>query len=147
MLENRFTTMLEWIEPWPARGPEGNLLDANVVLSATVHDCINLSRASAFSAGRSTTGKDIEHLQDFIVIHWARESILQREKYVPFLERLTPIQLKKLRKGMAKIRRSFESRMKEEETQMQQIIVYCLYIMGSLCFLAGSALSLWKLLR
>lgn len=70
-LENRHQVILEWGEPWPASGPEGNDLDAHVTLRATVHDCINLSRAVARSKGLPTQGNDAEFLLDFIAVHWA----------------------------------------------------------------------------
>ena len=74
LLEARHKTWLQWHEPWPACGPEGHNMDAHVVLQATVHDCINLARRSAKSAGRPTIGRDREHLLDFIAVHWATES-------------------------------------------------------------------------
>jgi hypothetical protein len=78
LLESRHTTMLEWKEPWPACGPEGNKLDAHITLRASVHDCINLQRAADQQAGRTTEGKDLERLEDFILVHWA--DIVQSEK-------------------------------------------------------------------
>jgi hypothetical protein len=71
LLEARHTAMLEWAEPWPACGPEGNALDAHVRLRATVHDCINLQRAADKQAGRPTMGDDERRLGDFIAVHWA----------------------------------------------------------------------------
>jgi hypothetical protein len=72
LLESRHETMLQWCEPRPACGPEGNDLDAHIILRATVHDCINLQRLSAKAAGRPTMGDDGNHLFDFMAIHWAR---------------------------------------------------------------------------
>ena len=72
LLESRHETLLQWCEPWPASGPEGNDLDAHIILRATVHDCINLSRYAARHAGRPTMGDDRNHLLDFMAIHWAR---------------------------------------------------------------------------
>ena len=72
VLESRHETMLEWWEPWPACGPEGNNLDAHIAHRATVHDCINLQRQAAKMAGRPTMGDDENHLLDFMAIHWAR---------------------------------------------------------------------------
>lgn len=71
LLESRHETMLQWCEPWPACGPEGNDLDALVNHRATVHDCINMSRRAAKAAGRPTMGDDANHLMDFIAVHWA----------------------------------------------------------------------------
>jgi len=71
MLETRMTTELEWCEPWPAVGPEGNSLDAHVKLRATVHDCINMRRAVARNSGRPTRGNDREFLLDFIAVNLA----------------------------------------------------------------------------
>jgi len=72
MLEARMTTELEWCELWPSAGPEGNSLDANVKLRATVHDCINLARAVARHNRKPTMGNDREFLLDFIAVHAAR---------------------------------------------------------------------------
>ena len=72
VLESRHETMLEWWEPWPACGPEGNDLDAHIAHRATVHDCINLQRLASKQMGRSTMGEDERHLLDFMAIHWAR---------------------------------------------------------------------------
>jgi hypothetical protein len=72
LLESRHETMLQWCEPWPACGPEGNDLDAHVILRATVHDCINMQRRVAKAAGRPTMGDDGNHLLDFMAIHWTR---------------------------------------------------------------------------
>lgn len=72
LLESRHTTMLQWCEPWPACGPEGNDLDAHIILRATVHDCINMQRRVAKAAGRPTIGDDGNHLLDFMAIHWAQ---------------------------------------------------------------------------
>lgn len=71
MLERRHELKLVWAEPWKACGPEGNELNAHIELRATVHDCINLSRLVAKAAGRETAGNDADHLEEFIVVHWA----------------------------------------------------------------------------
>lgn len=72
LLKAQHAVMLEWVEPWPACGPEGNAVDAHVRLKATVHDCINLQRAADKQAGRPTTDDDDERrLGDFIAVHWA----------------------------------------------------------------------------
>jgi len=72
LLESRHETMLQWCEPWPACGPEGDDVDAHIILRATVHDCINMQRRVAKAAGRPTMGGDKNHLLDFMVIHWTR---------------------------------------------------------------------------
>jgi hypothetical protein len=72
LLEFRHETLLQWCEPWPACGPEGNDLDAHIILRATIHDCINMQRRVAKEAGRSTMGGDRGHLLDFMASHWAR---------------------------------------------------------------------------
>lgn len=72
ILESRHETMLEWCEPWPACGPEGNGLDAHIILRATVHDCINMQRLASKNRGGPTMGEDERHLLDFMAIHWAR---------------------------------------------------------------------------
>ena len=71
MLESRHTTHLTWYEPWSAAGPEGNDLLAHVTLSATVDDCINMSRAAARGNNHPTSGRDRDFLLDFILTHWA----------------------------------------------------------------------------
>jgi hypothetical protein len=70
-LESRHTKYVTWVEPWAACGPEGNELNAHVILRATVHDCINMSRLVAKADGRSTMGGDRDHLLDFMAVHWA----------------------------------------------------------------------------
>jgi hypothetical protein len=72
LLESRHETMLQWLEPWPACGPEGNDLDAYITLRATVHDCINMQRRAAKDAGHPTMGEDEKHLLDFIATHGAQ---------------------------------------------------------------------------
>lgn len=72
LLESRHETLLQWCDPWPACGPEGNDLDAHVILRATVHDCINMQRRVAKAAGRPTMGDDGNHLLDFMAIHCTR---------------------------------------------------------------------------
>lgn len=71
LLENRHTAELEWGEPWPATGPEGNDISAHITLRATVHDCVNLARSMAKAHGMPTMGNDAEFLQEFIAVHWA----------------------------------------------------------------------------
>lgn len=72
MLERRHEVKLEWFEPWPACGPEGNELDAHIDLRATVHDCINMQRRAFKAAGGNPMGDDAERLLDFIAVHWAQ---------------------------------------------------------------------------
>lgn len=72
MLERRHTLELEWWEPWPASGPEGNELDAHVRTTANVHHCVNLQRHARSSAGRPPSGSDVDLLADFISTHWAQ---------------------------------------------------------------------------
>lgn len=71
LLERRHEVVLQWYEPYPACGPEGNDLDAHVTLRASVHDCINMQRLVARSLGRPTMGDDENHLLDFIAVNWA----------------------------------------------------------------------------
>ena len=71
LLEARHETYLEWGEPHPACGPEGNKLDAHVTLRATVHDCINMARRMAKAHNKPTMGNDYEFLLDFIAVNWA----------------------------------------------------------------------------
>lgn len=72
LLERRHEARVEWIEPWKACGPEGNSLTAHVTISCTVHDAVNLQRSVAQQAGRPTMGQDIQHLADFMAVHWAK---------------------------------------------------------------------------
>lgn len=71
LLESRHDTYLQWHEPWPACGPEGNHLDAHVIIQATIHDCLNMQRLAEKAAGRPTTGSDEVRLADFMAVHWA----------------------------------------------------------------------------
>ncbi len=71
LLEQRHTAMVEWAEPHPACGPEGNDLNAYVVLRATVHDCINMRRLVVRNAGMSPMGNDARWLSEFIDINGA----------------------------------------------------------------------------
>ena len=72
LLKLRHTAMLEWVEPWPACGPQGNTLDAHITLRATVHDCINLQRGAEKHAGHPAVGDDAHLLEEFMAVHWAR---------------------------------------------------------------------------
>lgn len=73
---------LEWVEPWRGEDESGNRVDANVVLSATVADCIKLSRVSANPGGtiRAKPCKlsDKELLDSFIAVNWA--TVAETEK-------------------------------------------------------------------
>lgn len=71
MLEGRHELYLEWCEPFRARGPEGNELDARIVLKATIHDCINMQRAAMKQNGFPTMGNDERFMLDFMAVHWA----------------------------------------------------------------------------
>ena len=83
MLEQRHTLKLLWVEPWEACGPAGNKLNAHLELRATIHDCINMSRAAAKPAGRPTMGEDDRHLIDFIVVHWATPDVSNVAEELP----------------------------------------------------------------
>lgn len=72
MLERRHTLELEWWEPWPASGPEGNELDAHVRATANVHHCVNLQRHARSSTGVPPSDSDVDLLADFVSIHWAQ---------------------------------------------------------------------------
>ena len=37
-------TLLEWVEPWPGRDPDGRTVDVTVYSRASVADCISLQR-------------------------------------------------------------------------------------------------------
>jgi hypothetical protein len=77
LIENRLTAMLEWPEPWPAIGPDGNDVSAHITLRATVNDCINLSRSAAKAGGRPTSGNDADLLQEFMAVHWATIDVVR----------------------------------------------------------------------
>ena len=72
LLEFRHETQLQWCEPWPARGPEDNELDAHIKLSASVHDCINMQRVVWSNQGEEHLRRDKDLLLDFIAIHWCK---------------------------------------------------------------------------
>lgn len=79
LLEDRHEAILEWQEPWPACGPDGNDVEAYITIRASVNDCINLRRKSVKAAGGSTMGNDLSHLADFISNNWAR--VVERDKW------------------------------------------------------------------
>jgi hypothetical protein len=72
LLESRHEARLQWCEPWPARGPEDNALDAHIQLSASVHDCINMQRIVWSRRGEDHLCRDADLLADFIAIHWCK---------------------------------------------------------------------------
>lgn len=80
LLKSRHAALLEWAEPWPACGSEGNTLDAHITLRASVHDCINLQRAADRQAGRATSGDDERRLDEFMAVHWA--TVVQPNKEI-----------------------------------------------------------------
>lgn len=62
--------LLEWVEPWPGRDPEGGTVDTTAYSRASVADCISLQRAR--SVGHNyplLSERDL--LLDFIAINWA----------------------------------------------------------------------------
>ena len=63
---------VEWVEPWPSCGPEGDVISGHVTISCTVHDAINMQRSAAKQLGQPTMGRDAEHLADFIAVHGAK---------------------------------------------------------------------------
>lgn len=71
LLQSRHEAKLAWLEPWKAVGPEGNEISAYVEMRATVHDCINLMRASWDAHGIPHLGRDEDLLLDFMTVHWA----------------------------------------------------------------------------
>jgi hypothetical protein len=86
-LESRHTKYVTWVEPWAACGPEGNELNAHVILRATVHDCINMSRLVAKANGHSTMGGDRDHLLNFMAVHWAE--VVDNPSYSEAIELFT----------------------------------------------------------
>ncbi len=74
-LENRHTLMVEWCEPFPACGPEGNDLDAYITKKASVHDCINMHRYIEKTNGGKTEGRDGDRLAEFMILHSARYTV------------------------------------------------------------------------
>jgi hypothetical protein len=71
LLESRHDTYLEWVEPWPASGPDGKDVEANITIRASVNDCINLRRWHFKLPGQPTLDER-ELLADFISVYWAR---------------------------------------------------------------------------
>ena len=71
VLENRHTFRVRWGEPWPACGPEGNDLTADIESTATVHDAINMRRLISRSLDKPTSGMDADFLVDFLAVYWA----------------------------------------------------------------------------
>lgn len=71
LVDQQHEIMLEWQEPWPACGPDGEEVDANIALRATVHDCINIKRRYLKQAGNSLYKDDMACLLEFIIVNWA----------------------------------------------------------------------------
>ena len=72
MLEKRHEVYLEWHEPRPGISSDGNEVHANVTLSATVHDCINMSRAVFKHNNLKINREDIIYLLDFFDLHYPK---------------------------------------------------------------------------
>ena len=71
MLENKYTTKLEWMEPWPATRSDGMDVEAHVILRATVQCCINLQRSAAKAAIGRLDATDEQLLMEFTSVRWA----------------------------------------------------------------------------
>lgn len=74
LLELRHEAKLSWVEPWPAKSPDGSNIDAHVEMAATVHDCINLQRVR-WDGIRDHFLKDKELLIDFMAVNWAKVNL------------------------------------------------------------------------
>ena len=74
MIGRRHELKLEWVEPLSTLGPEGEEVPTgNLVLSATVHDCVNHTRwVHAQIVGDHAKETDEELLMDFMAVHWAQ---------------------------------------------------------------------------
>ena len=70
-LLNKPNTYLEWLEPWPGINPDGSETFGNVILRATVNDCIKMQRAATPLTHRQIEN-DYEILLDFIAVHLAK---------------------------------------------------------------------------
>ena len=71
LLKSRHDTYLEWVEPWPASGPDGKDVSADITIKASVHDCINLRRWHYKLPGGPTLDEH-ELLADFMSVYWAQ---------------------------------------------------------------------------
>ncbi len=71
LLSHRHLFWVEWGEPVPCCGPEGNDLTGNQVVRMSIHDAINAQRYIAREEGKDTMGQDAEFLQSFINVHHA----------------------------------------------------------------------------
>jgi hypothetical protein len=70
-LEHRHNWFVEWEEPWPGLGPEGNKLDCFVTNRMSVHDAINFQRFVYKENKSGIILTDLDLFKDFVVIHWA----------------------------------------------------------------------------
>ena len=71
LLEKRHDWSFRWHEPWPAKSADGGDLSAHIVLRASIHDCINMTRLVWEAGGHPHFGMDEELMLDFYAVHWA----------------------------------------------------------------------------
>lgn len=72
LLEHRYTKFLQWVEPRPSRRLDGVEFNQSVqvLVSATVHDCISMARYVCKDVPEIPDDKKL--LLDFMAIHWAQ---------------------------------------------------------------------------
>lgn len=88
LVDKKWDVELEWCEPWAGVDAFGNMTNTHVTMSATVADCIRMTRYSRYQTFKKessdkdafnktetllkvTTIPDEELLYDFIVVNWA----------------------------------------------------------------------------
>ena len=71
LLRSRHTTRLKWCEPWDSIDESGNKINADITLSATVDNCINIQRFNWCREGLDYRAMDEALLCEFIEINFA----------------------------------------------------------------------------
>jgi hypothetical protein len=66
-----YDAILVWEEPWDAIGPDGKEVIANVRISASARDCINLERKRLLKERESPSLEDEQLLDNFMVNNYA----------------------------------------------------------------------------
>ena len=72
ILKSKAIRYLSWVEPWPAIDSNNDTIYGHVTLRATVQDCINMQRAANNKNCITAKYTDLQLLNDFIIINWAK---------------------------------------------------------------------------
>lgn len=74
ILERRAELRLSWGEPWAATSPDGVETYADVVMTASVDDCIAIARFAHMKREKPLPMENLTDevlLGDFMAVHWA----------------------------------------------------------------------------